>query len=220
MPTTPTPPPAPTPVPTGSAGLAGVVPMAVWPTVPVTTEPVDLTCSIPALLAKRLVAVYTHPSDTVLAAGVGAPTVAAVARELGRHPTTATGPARSGRARLVVLTLGALSTDPAHLASWATHLLPSGLLAAVVPNAVGAGAVLCGRVVEAASRAGLGYLQHVVAITARLVDDRLDPHPTDREIGQALAARAAGLPAHLPVHADVLIFHRGQTAGRDAEVGQ
>lgn len=212
MPTTPTPP---------SARPDGPVPMAVWPTAPVLTEPVDLSTTIPALLAQRLIAVYTHPGDTILAAGVGAPTLTTVARELGRQPAspgpTHTAPAR---ARLVILTLGALSTSPGVLADWASHLLPAGLLAAVIPNTTGAGALLCGRVVAAAEHAGLAYLQHVVAITARLVDDQLDPHPATHEVEQTRQARAARLPAHLPVHADVLVFHLDQPGRNDDEVSR
>jgi hypothetical protein len=51
----------------------------------------------------------------------------------------------------------------------------------------------------------LGYLQHIVAVRAAVDGDRFTYYATDAEL-QALAARGELAVAHLPVHADLLVF--------------
>ena len=56
------------------------------------------------------------------------------------------------------------------------------------------------RVVAAAAGAGLGYLQHIVAVCWQLHDDHLDPpHPHN-------PAHPGQPPAVAAAHADVLVF--------------
>jgi len=62
-----------------------------------------------------------------------------------------------------------------------------------------------GPLVDAAHDAGLGYLQHIVAVRADVDGDRFTYYATDAEL-QALAARGELAVAHLPVHADLLVF--------------
>jgi hypothetical protein len=62
-----------------------------------------------------------------------------------------------------------------------------------------------GPLVDAARAAGLGYLQHIVAVRAAVDGDRFTYYATDAEL-QALAARGELAVAHLPVHADLLVF--------------
>ena len=59
--------------------------------------------------------------------------------------------------------------------------------------------------VDAARDAGLGYLQHIVAVRADADGDQFTYYATDEEL-QALAASGQLPVAHLPVHADLLVF--------------
>lgn len=62
-------------------------------------------------------------------------------------------------------------------------------------------------VVEAAAGAGLGYLQHIVAVAADTEGDRFTYHATDEEL--LTLARATGTQQfvlHVKVHADLLVF--------------
>lgn len=70
-------------------------------------------------------------------------------------------------------------------------------------------------VVNAASRAGLGYLQHIVAVAADTDGDMFTYHATDEELLALQHARAQQWFVHITVHADLLVFtpaggeHRG-----------
>jgi hypothetical protein len=195
------------------------VPMAVWPCLPPTPGPPEAEVCQP-LLAQRLLAVFTAPGAVVLAAGADAPVVAQVAGRLDRRAvldhawaTSTCPPLATERAALTVLTPPALTTDPAHYARWSHALEPAGIIAVVAPAGHGPDASLPGRIVAAATAAGLGYLQHVIAVTARLVGDRLLPAPSTEQLARTRAARAAGLSVHLPAHTDVLIFTRAASPG-------
>ncbi len=59
--------------------------------------------------------------------------------------------------------------------------------------------------VDAARDAGLGYLQHIVAVRADADGDQFTYYATDEEL-QALASSGQLPVAHLPVHADLLVF--------------
>ncbi|OKI81190.1 hypothetical protein [Micromonospora sp. CB01531] len=62
-------------------------------------------------------------------------------------------------------------------------------------------------VVQAAADVGLGYLQHIVAVTADACGDAFVYHVTDEEIlALATQAEQPWTAAHLRVHADLLIF--------------
>jgi hypothetical protein len=189
------------------------VPMAVWLCLPPTGPPEVGVC--PPLLAQRLLAVFTAPGAVVLAAGAGSPVVAQVAGRLDRRAvldhawaTSTCPPLATERAALTVLTPPAVTTDPAHYARWSHALVPAGIIAVVAPAGHGPDASLPGRIVAAATAAGLGYLQHVIAVTARLNGDRLLPAPSTEQLARTRAARAVGLGVHLPAHTDVLIFTR------------
>jgi len=94
------------------------------------------------------------------------------------------------------------------LATCARLLRPGGCLVLVVATPPGVAAVPqdLSDVVDAAAHTGLGYLQHIVALTTADTDgDRFTYHaaPTD------LATLAGGDPSpavHLRVHADLMIF--------------
>jgi hypothetical protein len=73
-----------------------------------------------------------------------------------------------------------------------------------------------GPLIDAARKMRLGYLQHIVAVRARVEGDQFTYYATDEEIaalaaaGQlalALAAATGPLAAvHVHVHADLLVF--------------
>jgi hypothetical protein len=99
------------------------------------------------------------------------------------------------------------------LAAGAELLRPGGCLVLVVSVPTGAQAQPedFGPLVAAASASGLGYLQHIVAVTADTDGDHFTYHVTDTELLEI--AGAAGQPwavAHLRVHADLLVFSRPQ----------
>jgi modification methylase len=60
--------------------------------------------------------------------------------------------------------------------------------------------------VELAEAAGLGYLQHVIALHAAVREGRLWARPSFWQLTQTRKARARGQPCHLVVHEDVLVF--------------
>ncbi|MFI7492973.1 hypothetical protein ACIBXA_31835 [Micromonospora echinaurantiaca] len=62
-------------------------------------------------------------------------------------------------------------------------------------------------VVDAAAGAGLGYLQHIVAVAADTDGDRFTYHATDEELlALARATGAQQFVLHVKVHADLLVF--------------
>ena len=64
-----------------------------------------------------------------------------------------------------------------------------------------------GPLVDAAAEAGLGYLQHIVAVHADVdaeSGDRFTYYATETEL-QALTSGERAV-AHLPVHADLMVF--------------
>ncbi|HEX8631334.1 MAG TPA: hypothetical protein VF755_24505, partial [Catenuloplanes sp.] len=99
------------------------------------------------------------------------------------------------------------------LAAGAELLRPGGCLLLVVSVPLGAQAQPedFGPLVAAASASGLGYLQHIVAVTADADGDHFTYHVTDEEL--LAIAGTAGQPwavAHLRVHADLLVFSQQQ----------
>lgn len=61
-----------------------------------------------------------------------------------------------------------------------------------------------------ASDSGFDYLQHVVALLARIRDSGLAARPSFWQLTQTRKARAKGAPLHLVVHEDVLVFAKPQ----------
>ncbi|MGI5215126.1 hypothetical protein [Plantactinospora sp. CA-290183] len=97
-------------------------------------------------------------------------------------------------------------------------LRPGGCLVLIV--GVPAGAVATPEdftpVVQAAANTGLGYLQHIVAVSADTDGDRFTYHATDEELlALARASGAEHVLLHVKVHADLLVFTRatGNRAG-------
>lgn len=86
-------------------------------------------------------------------------------------------------------------------------LRPGGCLVLVVRGAPGAARPAApkdhGPLVDAAQAAGLGYLQHIVAVRADTDADQFTYYATEQELA-AMAGETA--VAHLPVHADLLVL--------------
>lgn len=194
----------------GLPGPPDPVPLTVWPCAP-DAPTAGETPPVPVLLLQRLIAVYSHPGALVLAAGADASRIAEVAGDLDRrtvidpagHPQPFP-PVGPTKAALIVTTAPAVTCDPARYTRWARALTTTGILAVITPASYGTGALLPGRVVTAARAAGLAYLQHVIAVRARLRGDQLVASPADLDA-------AAGMPVHQPVHTDVLVFTKSDT---------
>jgi modification methylase len=113
-------------------------------------------------------------------------------------------PANLGRARGEAWQAGIAAV----LAGCAQLLRPGGLLVTVTKNTRRAGRLhdLATVTVGLAEAAGLGYLQHIVALHTAIRDGALVARPSFWQLTQTRKARAKGEPAHLVVHEDVLIF--------------
>ncbi len=95
------------------------------------------------------------------------------------------------------------------LAACRRLLRPGGCLVLVIQTADGTLAAPgnFSPMVDAAASAGLGYLQHIVAVTADTDGDRFTYHATADEIAALHdAQRAAPWQLHMRVHNDVLVF--------------
>ena len=86
-------------------------------------------------------------------------------------------------------------------------LRPGGCLVLIVraPAQAPASPQDFGPLVDAARDAGLGYLQHIVAVRADVDGDQFTYYATDAEL-QALASSGQLPVAHVPVHANLLVF--------------
>ena len=86
-------------------------------------------------------------------------------------------------------------------------LRPGGCLVLIVraPAEAPASPQDFGPLVDAARDAGLGYLQHIVAVRADVEGDQFTYYATDAEL-QALATSGQLPVAHVPVHANLLVF--------------
>src|SRR6266540_3316878 len=95
-------------------------------------------------------------------------------------------------------------------AACAEVLRPGGFLVTVTRNPRPQGRLfdLAAATVQLAQQAGLVYLQHVIALHAAIRDGRLVAPPSLRQRINTRNARARGVPVHLPVHEDVLVFQR------------
>src|SRR6266508_2563806 len=92
----------------------------------------------------------------------------------------------------------------------ATVLRPGGFLVTVTRNPRPQGRLfdLTAATVQLAQQAGLVYLQHVIALHAAIRDGQLVAPPSLRQRINTRNARARGVPVHLQVHEDVLVFQR------------
>jgi hypothetical protein len=76
-----------------------------------------------------------------------------------------------------------------------------------------------GPVVAAAANAGLGYLQHIVAVAAGTDGDAFVYHVTDEELlTLAHTSGARWTVAHLRVHADLLVFSQVRLPASSAKL--
>jgi modification methylase len=87
-------------------------------------------------------------------------------------------------------------------------LRPGGLLVTVTKNTRRSGRCLdlAALTVSLAERAGFSYLQHSVALLAKVDDGDLAARPSFFALTQLRKARARGEPRHLVCHEDVLAF--------------
>jgi modification methylase len=94
------------------------------------------------------------------------------------------------------------------LAGCALVLRPGGLMVTVTKNTRRAGHLndLATATVQLADQAGLGYLQHILALHAAIRHGGLVARPSFWQLIQTRKARARGEPAHLVIHEDVLVF--------------
>jgi modification methylase len=94
------------------------------------------------------------------------------------------------------------------LAGCARLLRPGGLLVMVTKNTRRQGRLndLAATTVRLAEQAGLGYLQHLIALHAAVRDGGLVARPSFWQLTQTRRARIRGEPVHLVVHEDVLVF--------------
>jgi modification methylase len=101
------------------------------------------------------------------------------------------------------------------LAGCVRVLRPGGLLVTVTKNTRRAGRLndLATATVQLADHAGLGYVQHILALHAAIRDGRLVARPSFWQLTQTRKARTQGEPAHLVVHEDVLVFTKPGQAG-------
>jgi modification methylase len=93
-------------------------------------------------------------------------------------------------------------------------LRPGGLLVTVTKNLRRRGRCfdLAAATVELAHQAGFSYLQHVVALLCAVRGDELFARPSFWQLTQTRKARGRGLPAHLVVHEDLLVFSKKEVA--------
>ncbi|WP_435585907.1 hypothetical protein [Micromonospora aurantiaca (nom. illeg.)] len=102
------------------------------------------------------------------------------------------------------------------LAACAQLLQPGGclILVVTVPAGTTAGPEDFSGVVQAAAGVGLGYLQHLVAVTADTDGDAFVYHVTDEELLTLTTAMDdRWRVAHLRVHADLMVFSQAQGQG-------
>ncbi|MCZ7421144.1 hypothetical protein O7605_16700 [Verrucosispora sp. WMMA2121] len=99
------------------------------------------------------------------------------------------------------------------LAACAQLLQPGGclILVVTVPAGTTAGPEDFSGVVQAAAGVGLGYLQHLVAVTADTDGDAFVYHVTDEELlALTTAVSDRWRVVHLRVHADLMVFSQTQ----------
>nr|WP_030501674.1 hypothetical protein [Micromonospora purpureochromogenes] len=99
------------------------------------------------------------------------------------------------------------------LTACAALLQPGGclILLVTVPAGTTTGPEDFSGVVQAAAGVGLGYLQHLVAVTADTDGDAFVYHVTDEELLTLTTTDQRWQMAHLRVHADLMVFSQAQS---------
>ncbi|MEU3117161.1 hypothetical protein ABZ652_24045 [Micromonospora chalcea] len=99
------------------------------------------------------------------------------------------------------------------LTACAALLQPGGclILVVTVPAGTTASPEDFSGVVQAAAGVGLGYLQHLVAVTADTDGDAFVYHVTDEELLTLTTTDQRWQMAHLRIHADLMVFSRSQS---------
>ncbi|RAO38657.1 hypothetical protein PSN13_00776 [Micromonospora saelicesensis] len=141
------------------------------------------------------------PADTVAALPPGGSLQAATSLVVACWPLHES--AAANRVRLAWLLTGC-----------AALLQPGGclILVVTVPAGSTAGPEDFSGVVQAAADVGLGYLQHLVAVTADTDGDAFVYHVTDEELlTLTTAVDQRWQVAHLRVHADLMVFSQAQS---------
>ncbi|MEV7268681.1 hypothetical protein AB0N38_34550 [Micromonospora aurantiaca] len=102
------------------------------------------------------------------------------------------------------------------LTACAALLQPGGclILVVTVPAGITAGPEDFSGVVQAAAGVGLGYLQHLVAVTADTDGDAFVYHVTDEELLTLTTTDQRWQMAHLRIHADLMVFSQAQNQRR------
>ncbi|GGK40550.1 hypothetical protein GCM10010124_36670 [Pilimelia terevasa] len=190
---------------------AGIDQVAGEPPVPITlwrtaTTGEDQPAAIGVRLAEAIVTSYSQPGDTV--ADWTTDTVLANAcATLGRGHRSYADP--TDGAALLVADLPPGNPDAAGqlLAAAAPVLRPGGCL--ILVEAADAGPTDHRPLHAAAAQLGLGYFQHIVAVTARVDGDQFVYYPTAAELA---AAAGPGGSGHVRVHRDLRVYLLGGDA--------
>ncbi|MFJ6167220.1 hypothetical protein ACIQH6_19020 [Micromonospora orduensis] len=140
------------------------------------------------------------PADTVAAPPPGGSLTAATSLVVACWPLHASATANQDRLAWLLTACAAL-------------LQPGGclILVVTVPAGTTAGPQDFSGVVQAAAGIGLGYLQHLVAVTADTDGDAFVYHVTDEELlTLTTVVNQRWQVAHLRVHADLMVFSQTQ----------
>jgi hypothetical protein len=180
----------------------------------------DPTGGLTPRTAALVVGSYTRTGDTIVAVGAD-PALAGAAGRGGRTYLAIDDPADLGRldhvagkVRLIVLRWpppyrpGRLWTSPQRmrrLFAACRRLLARGGCTVVALAVIGGESETAydghpERVIPAAHQGGLGWLQHIIAVTAPIVGERITWKTTPADAATIRAAR------HLTIHLDLLVF--------------
>lgn len=212
-----------------------VIPLAVWLCEPLpdelVSEPIGDAGGIPQTLAHRVISVFSKPGERIVLDGDQHPFLASVAGSITDRTVTPTAPSAAthrdapgeigsdqpgqGEHTLVAAVQAPQRVVEAHrYQGWAQVLRPGSVLVVVTASPAGVGTFRnqVGEVITAARRAGLSYLQHIIAVAAHVEGDRLLV-PSRRIPPPEHATRPALV--HVPAHHDILAFTTGQPTVRN-----
>lgn len=182
----------------------------------------DHDAPVGARLAVRLLAEYTRPKDLVYDQ-LPSPVLRKATQASGRGYRAANRfqqPVDRAALAVAVWPLADRRLDPVIvLGGLRRRLRSGGFLAVIVTNpdpdpdlgGEASAPVELSPLVQAATTAGLSYLQHIVTMPTG------DHPPVAHDLGTAAAPATADGAIHERVHGDILVFHRSQgTGGADA----